>query len=109
MLLGERQLQLWRRRIPRRRRWRATSLAVAKSNREFMFCMVPANLKSLEMEKSTMRRTKRNLHGFGWVNISKLAAAAVLLTACLSFRTAAQQHGQKTFSTADDAVSTLVT
>jgi len=56
-----------------------------------------------------MRRTKRNLHGFGWVNISKLAAAAVLLTACLSFRTAAQQHGQKTFSTADDAVSTLVT
>ncbi len=46
---------------------------------------------------------------FRWVNFPKLAVAAVLLTACFSTRSLAQQPGQKTFSSPEDASSALVT
>lgn len=49
-----------------------------------------------------MRRTKRNLGKFYWTGV------AILLTACLPALTTAQQPGQKTFSSAEDASKALV-
>jgi Protein of unknown function (DUF2950) len=56
-----------------------------------------------------MPRTKLTFDKFHWANLPKLAAAAILLTGCLSARSAAQQPGQKTFSSPLDASSALVT
>ena len=56
-----------------------------------------------------MRRTNVNSGKFHWANLPKLAVAAVLLTACFSGRSMAQQPGQKTFSSAEDASTALVT
>ena len=56
-----------------------------------------------------MRRTNLNSGKFHWANLPKLAVAAVLLTACFSGRSMAQQPGQKTFSSAEDASTALVT
>ncbi len=55
-----------------------------------------------------MRRVNVNskLH---WVNFPKSAVAAVFLTACLSMTSIAQQMGQKTFSSPEDASTALVT
>src|ERR1700693_4085484 len=61
------------------------------------------------MERSHMRRTKLNFDKFHWTNLPKLAAIAVLLTWCLSARSMAQQQGQKTFSSPEDASNALVT
>ena len=54
-----------------------------------------------------MRRTKLNFDRFQWANLSILAA--VLLTACFPIRSMAQQPGQKTFSSPEDASNALVT
>ena len=56
-----------------------------------------------------MRRTKLNFDKFQWANLSKLAAVAILLTACFPARSMAQQPGQKTFSSPEDASNALVT
>jgi hypothetical protein len=56
-----------------------------------------------------MRRTKLNFDKFQWANLSKLAAVAILLTACFPTRSMAQQPGQKTFSSPEDASNALVT
>jgi hypothetical protein len=56
-----------------------------------------------------MKRTKLNFGKFPWVNLPKLAAVAVFLTACSSTLSLAQQQGQKTFSSAEDAANALVT
>ena len=56
-----------------------------------------------------MRRTNVNSGEFHWANLPKLAVAAILLTACFSGRSVAQQPGQKTFSSAEDASTALVT
>ena len=56
-----------------------------------------------------MRRTNVNSGKFHWPNLPKLAVAAILLTACFSGRSMAQQPGQKTFSSAEDASTALVT
>jgi len=61
------------------------------------------------MEKSHMRRTKLNFDKFRWANLAELAAVAILLTACFPARSMAQQPGQKTFSSAEDASNALVT
>jgi hypothetical protein len=55
-----------------------------------------------------MRRTKLNCDKFQWVNVTGLAAVAILLTACFPTRSMAQQTGQKTFSSPEDASSALV-
>jgi hypothetical protein len=66
------------------------------------------------MEKSYMRRmkwnsrTKWNSRESFWADISKLAAGAIILMACFSSLIVAQQRGQKTFSSADEAASALV-
>lgn len=56
-----------------------------------------------------MRQTKLNSNQFHWVNLPKLAALGILLMACLSSPSLAQQPGQKTFSSPEDASSALVT
>jgi hypothetical protein len=56
-----------------------------------------------------MQRAKLNFNKINWANLSKLAAVAVLLTACLPLLCLAQQQGQKTFSSAEEASNALVT
>jgi len=54
-----------------------------------------------------MRRTNLNVDKFRGVNLSSLTAVAVFLTVCFSV-SMAQQPGQKTFSSAEDASNALV-
>ncbi|MFI5096744.1 MAG: DUF2950 domain-containing protein [Candidatus Acidiferrales bacterium] len=56
-----------------------------------------------------MQRAKLNFDKFHWAKLSKLTAVAVLLTACFATRSMAQQQGQKTFSSAEEASHALVT
>lgn len=56
-----------------------------------------------------MRRTTRNGDKFSWMRISWLAATVVFLTACMPSTLAAQDKGQKTFSSAEEAATALVT
>ena len=56
-----------------------------------------------------MRRTKLNLDKFQWAYVSNLAAIAILLTACFPARSMAQQPGQKTFSSPEDATNAFLT
>src|SRR5579863_10160486 len=60
------------------------------------------------MERSDMQRTKLNFGKSYWTNLSKLAATAVLLAGCFPAHTNAQQPGQKTFSSAEEASKALV-
>jgi hypothetical protein len=59
------------------------------------------------MERSHMRRTTLNFGKFHWANLPILAA--VLLTACFPIRSMAQQPGQKTFSSPEDASNAFLT
>lgn len=59
--------------------------------------------------ESHMQRTDLNFGKFAWANLAKLAAAAIFLAACFPVLSLAQQKGQKTFSSAGEAVSALVT
>jgi hypothetical protein len=61
------------------------------------------------MEMSRMWRTKVRVDKFHWTNFSRIAAVAVLLTMYSPIRSLAQQHDQKTFSSAEDAGNALVT
>ena len=56
-----------------------------------------------------MQRRALNFDGFNWVSSVKSTVAAIVLTACFATCSMAQQAGQKTFSSAEDAVSALVT
>ena len=56
-----------------------------------------------------MRRMKLNFDKFQSANLPILAAVAILLTACFPIRSMAQQAGQKTFSSPEDASNALVT
>jgi len=66
-----------------------------------------------------MRRTELNFDRFhwatltwaspAWASLTKVAAAAVVWTVCLCAGSVAQQPGQKTFSSAEDASHALVT
>jgi hypothetical protein len=59
-----------------------------------------------------MRRAKlsfdQNFDRFRWAHLPRLAAAATVLAACLCAGSMAQQPGQKTFSSAEDASQALV-
>jgi DUF2950 family protein len=57
------------------------------------------------MERSHMRRSESNK--FHWADLSKLAVLAVFVTACFATRSMAQQPGQKTFSSAEEASNAL--
>jgi hypothetical protein len=67
------------------------------------------SLYELEMERSHMRRTTLYFDKIDWANLSKLAAVAIVLTMCLPTHSMAQQSGQKTFSSPEDASQALVT
>jgi hypothetical protein len=54
-----------------------------------------------------MRRTKLNLGKFHGAHLRSLAMAAILLSGCLVTRAVAQQAGQKTFSSPEDASKAL--
>ena len=56
-----------------------------------------------------MRRMKLNFDKFYWANLTKLAAVAILLVGCFPTRSTAQQPGQRTFSSPEDASNALVT
>jgi hypothetical protein len=56
-----------------------------------------------------MQRTNLNFGRFDWASLPKLAAAVILLTGCFAIRSGAQQPGQKTFSSAEEASTALVT
>jgi Protein of unknown function (DUF2950) len=56
-----------------------------------------------------MRQTKLNSHKFYRAYLPKPAALAILLVGCLPAISAAQQKGQKTFSSAEEASNALVT
>src|ERR1700678_2888516 len=60
------------------------------------------------MERSHMRRTTLNFDKIDWANLSKLVAVTIVLTMCLPTRSLAQQPGQKTFSSPEDASHALV-
>ncbi len=56
-----------------------------------------------------MRRMKLNFHEIHWAQFSKLAAIAMLLAGCFPAHSMAQQEGQKTFSSPQEASDALVT
>jgi hypothetical protein len=60
------------------------------------------------MEKNNMLWTQLNSEKSLFANLAKLAAVAILLTACFATRATAQQHGQRTFPTAEAASHALV-
>jgi len=55
-----------------------------------------------------MQRTKLNFDRFDSARLSRLAAVVVVLTGCFAERSMAQQSGQKTFSSAEEASNALV-
>jgi hypothetical protein len=61
-----------------------------------------------EMERSPMRRMKPNLDTLNWASLPKLAAVAIFLTAGFPIPSVAQQPGQKTFPSPEDASNALV-
>ena len=57
-----------------------------------------------------MRRTKQQrFDRVYWANLSRLVATAILLVGCFPAHSMAQQQGQKTFSSPEDASNALVT
>ena len=56
-----------------------------------------------------MRRTKLNFDKFHGASLPALAAVLILLTVCFPGRSMAQQPGQKTFSSPEEASDALVT
>jgi hypothetical protein len=56
-----------------------------------------------------MQGTNANCNKFHWANLPKLAALAVVLAACVPTYSVAQQQGQKTFSSPEEASNALVT
>ena len=56
-----------------------------------------------------MRRAKLDFDKFHWADLPKLAGIVILLTGCFPTRSMAQQQGQKTFSSPQDAINALVT
>ena len=56
-----------------------------------------------------MRRAKLNADKYHWASLTKLALVAMVLTIWVPTRSMAQQPGQKTFSSAEEAINALVT
>lgn len=56
-----------------------------------------------------MRKSKPNFHKSYWTTLPLFAAVAILWAACVPTYSAAQQNGQKTFSSPESASNALVT
>jgi hypothetical protein len=65
--------------------------------------------KHFETERRHMRRRKLNIDRFHCANLLELAALVIILTCCFPNRSMAQQPGQKTFSSPQEASNALVT
>lgn len=65
--------------------------------------------KISKMERSHMQRTKPHVDRFHGATLTNFAAVAILLTVCSSVPSVAQQPGQKTFSSPEDASHALLT
>ena len=61
------------------------------------------------MEMKHMRQMKLNFDKVHGADLPKLAVAAMVVTLCFSTSAMAQQPGQKTFSSAEQASNALVT
>src|ERR1700747_2435286 len=55
-----------------------------------------------------MRRTKSQYGKYCWATLSKLGVAAIFMTSCVPSRSLAQQPGQSTFSSPEEAANALV-
>jgi hypothetical protein len=55
-----------------------------------------------------MRQTKLNYGNFRWISLPGLVALAILFAACFPISSPAQQQGQKTFSSPEEASAALV-
>jgi Protein of unknown function (DUF2950) len=66
-------------------------------------------LQDYEDGENHMQRTKLNFETSQWSSVSQLAAAAIVLAACLAASSVAQQPRQKTFPSPEDASNALVT
>ena len=82
-------------------------MAAVASIRNGSCVMFLKKRETLEMEKSDMRRTKLRFDRFPWANLSKLAVVAILFVGCFPTPSVAQQQGQKTFASAEDASQAL--
>jgi hypothetical protein len=60
------------------------------------------------MEKSHMRRTNLSFKDYRWGALIRFAMASVILTGCVPSSSVAQEKGQRTFSSAEDASSALI-
>jgi len=56
-----------------------------------------------------MQRTNLSFGKLSWADLPKLAAVAILFMGCIPARSTAQQAGQKTFSSAEEACQALAT
>jgi hypothetical protein len=56
-----------------------------------------------------MWQAKLNFDRFSWTGLPKFVAVGILLAGCFPARSLAQQQGQKTFSSSEDASAALVT
>ena len=83
----------------------AAALVAAGGGNQFLS---PIDLEIQEMEKSYMRRAKQVLYGCRWADLPKWAAAVIILASGFPARSMAQQQGQKTFSSAEQASSALI-
>jgi hypothetical protein len=81
--------------------------AAGVTNQRFFVFVVAG--KPLEMERSLMRQTELNFENLQWASLPTLAAAAILLTWYVPTRCMAQQPGQKTFPSPEDASNAFVT
>src|SRR5271165_2849626 len=61
------------------------------------------------MERGHMRQTKLNFNNFRWATLLAMSVLGFFLTVCLPAHLIAQQPGQKTFSSAEEASKALVT
>jgi hypothetical protein len=55
-----------------------------------------------------VQRTKLQYGKYRWATLCKLAAAAIFMTGCVPSRSLAQQSGQRTFSSPEEAANALV-
>jgi hypothetical protein len=65
--------------------------------------------QSLDVERCPMQRMNLNLHGWRRETVHEFAALAIFLAACIPASSFAQQPGQKTFASSEEASSSLVT
>jgi len=73
------------------------------------FVMFLIDLEIQRWRRSTMQRAKLNFVEFHWANALGIAVVTILLTTCLPTLLLAQQPGQKTFASPEEASKALFT